>query len=427
MKNLKSDHRALLCLVLILVISITTFIYTITKIKDEVKISENTIQIHSDGINQAERLRYLIESQNFNAVSFLTRKDPRIFQKKNDDLATQISTLKMEMGKESHPEKRIILAKINFLDQLRQKLLKDSYLNHKSIKEVGTLSVQLDKELKKIISFEEHFAKKSKALLHKSQSDLYDNLTSLAVMSGVLVIFLMIFLVYLLRELKRAIKVKEDILQVVSHDLKNPLSSILLNCEMALKFPEKALGKIQGIHKSTETMKFLIQVLLDKAKLESGTVELDIKEESFQDILSEIEVMLEPIALNNGIQITHELSSTPIKVSCDKNRLSQIISNIMGNALKFTPHGGKLKIEAHTWGKEAIVSISDSGPGISSEQIPKLFEKFWQAKETSHQGSGLGLSIVKSLVEAQGGKIWVKSELGQGSTFTFTLPLSSGN
>lgn len=226
----------------------------------------------------------------------------------------------------------------------------------------------------------------------------------------------------------QAIKSRDDILAVVSHDLKNPLSAISLNTELMIKRlgngeNEKMFRSLTQIKKAVETMKDLIQDLLDQAKLESGKIELDFQQENFQDVLKEAEDLLVPISLSKTIEVVNHTPSTPIIVEVDKKRLKQILSNLISNALKFSQEGGKIEVITTVKEAKLKVSIHDNGPGIAENDLPHVFDRFWQAKKTAKKGTGLGLAIVKGLVGAHGGNIWVESKPGEGTTFSFTIPL----
>ena len=119
------------------------------------------------------------------------------------------------------------------------------------------------------------------------------------------------------------------------------------------------------------------------------------------------------------------MTSEGLHIHCDRDRVLQILSNLVGNAIKFTPEGGSIFIDARVIGHEAQFSVRDTGQGISEAEIPRIFDRFWQAQSKNHAGIGLGLSIVKGLVEAHGGRAWVESTLGVGTTFFFTLPLGA--
>ena len=228
-----------------------------------------------------------------------------------------------------------------------------------------------------------------------------------------------------------AINSRDDILAVVSHDLKNPLSSISLNAQIMkkrLSGPQKEDGpilkKVESILRSVEVMKNLIQDLLDQARLESGKIELKIKKENFSEVLNEVEEVMVPMLQNKSVHIENHLPETPAIIKADKKRLMQILSNLLSNAVKFSEDGGKVEIFAAKAGPELKVSVQNHGTGISSRDLPHVFERFWQARETATKGTGLGLSIVKNLVTAHGGKIWVESKPGSVTTFFFTLPMA---
>jgi signal transduction histidine kinase len=150
---------------------------------------------------------------------------------------------------------------------------------------------------------------------------------------------------------------------------------------------------------------------------------LSLKEENVAEILKEVMEIFRPIAEQKNVHLLNPFSEieTQQTVYCDHDRVLQVFSNILGNAIKFTPEEGVIEIHAKTEGEEVIFSVKDSGPGIAKEDLANVFERYWQAKRTSHQGTGIGLTIAKGIVETHGGRIWVKSHLGEGSCFYFSL------
>jgi light-regulated signal transduction histidine kinase (bacteriophytochrome) len=221
---------------------------------------------------------------------------------------------------------------------------------------------------------------------------------------------------------------KEQLLAVVSHDLKNPLHSLMLNVALIQRtLPAESLHKAAGVMKvmerSLQRMNHLINDLLSISKLDSGTVGLELKEHSAAELLRDAVQLLMPIAIEQSVKLEID-PNTPAGclVCCDRERLLQVLSNLVGNAVKFTGRDGRVWIGVEPEAREIRFSVSDTGPGIAREHLNCVFDRYWQARQTQRLGTGLGLSIAKGIVEAHGGRIWVESELGKGSTFQFTVP-----
>lgn len=230
-------------------------------------------------------------------------------------------------------------------------------------------------------------------------------------------------------ELKKAVKMREEVLAIVSHDLKNPLGSVKLSAELMMKGSKQDISLIDKhctrILRSINQMQLLIGNLLDFAKMQAGTFSVDLYSENLREIVINVIASFQTIVESKELQLTYRIPEDIENVACDRNRISQVLSNLVGNAVKFTPKGGAITVVAKKIDAEVVVSVSDNGPGIPTEQLKKVFDRFWQAEETRKLGSGLGLSIAKGFVLAHGGTIWVDSELGRGATFSFTLPLAT--
>ncbi len=230
-------------------------------------------------------------------------------------------------------------------------------------------------------------------------------------------------------EAEAAVASREGLLAIVSHDLRNPLSVIVTSATLiqqanAEGSPGLRVQKwAQTILRSADSMNRLIADLLDLAQIQSGTLAVEQKLEDVEGIVREGLDMLRPLAAKKELTLDG-VASAGLTVSCDRGRVLQVVSNLVGNALKFTPKGGSISIEAHAAGEDALFFVRDTGQGISQEELPRVFDRFWHAQTDNRTGIGLGLSIVKGLVETHGGRIWVESTLGKGSTFFFTLPLA---
>jgi signal transduction histidine kinase len=233
----------------------------------------------------------------------------------------------------------------------------------------------------------------------------------------------------LYRAAQQATRQREDVLAIVSHDLKNPLSTIRLSTTVLssrlARTPEASVveRQVSTINRAVARMLVLIHQLLDAARLEAGqALAVQLRPEPLDPLLGEALELIEPQASQKSLRLEPP-PATGLVVSCDRDRILQVLANLLSNAVKFTPDGGTLRVEGHRVGGEVQVSVRDTGPGIPESVQSHLFERHWQAEGTARQGSGLGLYIAQGIIGAHGGRIWVKSTPGKGSTFTFSLPL----
>ncbi len=228
-------------------------------------------------------------------------------------------------------------------------------------------------------------------------------------------------------EAEAAVATRDLLLAIVSHDLRNPLSVIVTNAAIlqrttiAGKEGERIDKSAQTILRAAERMKRLIADLLDLAQIQAGMLAVERMPHDVAALIRDCVEMLSPLAATKDLK---GMTSVVLQVGCDRERVLQILSNLVGNAIKFTPEGGSIVIEAQDHGIEVRFSVRDTGQGISEEELPRIFDRFWQTQRKNRTGIGLGLSIAKGLVEAHGGRLSVESKLGAGTTFFFTLPLA---
>jgi signal transduction histidine kinase len=232
-------------------------------------------------------------------------------------------------------------------------------------------------------------------------------------------------------ESRRATRAREDLLAVVSHDLKNPLGVVQLASALLLRGAQgkpgsepvqKQAGRIQA---AADRMGRLISDLLDWGRIEAGGLPLEPSEQDVTSVVTEALESVRPLAEARGLRVAAEVPDENIRVKCDRTRVLQVLGNLLGNALKFTPESGQLTVGARVHQGEVELWVRDTGAGIRPDALPHVFERYWQAKDAESRGTGLGLYIAKGIVEAHGGRIWAESQLGKGSTFTFTLPTAS--
>jgi PAS domain S-box-containing protein len=229
---------------------------------------------------------------------------------------------------------------------------------------------------------------------------------------------------------REAIAARDDVLGVVAHDLRNPLNSIQL---WASALQDDEPGSVEStptaprdvadrIVRCAERAERLTRDLLDVTRIESGHLTLARERLSTLDLLRDGVEAVRPLATTAEVELQVEAPSEIRAVDADRSRVLQVLDNLAGNAVKFSPRGRRVVVGVAAAGDEVVFRVKDEGPGIPPDQIPNLFDRYWQARRADRRGLGLGLAISKAIVEAHGGRIWVESEAGAGSTFFFTLP-----
>ena len=229
---------------------------------------------------------------------------------------------------------------------------------------------------------------------------------------------------------QRATSARDEILGIVSHDLRNPLSAISM-CASALEesmapAQDSVRYMVRTIQESAEWMNRLIQDLLDIASIETGHLSMDRRPEKVAPLLAQLRMTFGPAAAEAGIRLVLDTHDGLPPIMADRERILQVLANLVSNALRFTPEGGEIRIRADSDSIEPATvrfSVTDTGCGIPPDQMARVFDRFWQARRGAKQrGTGLGLAISKGIIEAHGGSIRVESEVGAGSVFSFVLP-----
>lgn len=231
-------------------------------------------------------------------------------------------------------------------------------------------------------------------------------------------------------------ELKEHFMENITHDLRSPLAAIqgyseLMLSGMAGNLTEEQGQHIQTIYKSSQRLASFVNDILDLSKLEAGKMELDVQPVELSEAVDSVEELLKVSAGQYRIGLEKKIEPQLPKVLADAEQLNRVITNLVSNAIKFTPQGGRIVLWARRGaGRFVEMAVEDTGVGIPAERLREVFSKFFQVAETKGavrkvQGTGLGLTIAKEIVEAHGGRIWVESKLHQGTTFRFTLPAAA--
>lgn len=237
-----------------------------------------------------------------------------------------------------------------------------------------------------------------------------------------------------LEEAKRRLEELNDVkslsISIASHEVRSPLTAIKGYVDNLLEgvaggLPESVRYYLTRIEFNTDRLIRLTNILLDLSRIEAGQMPLDLDAVSIHAVVTDVVTDLEPVAKRKAIDLQVQ-DLLDLRVRADRNKLEQVLQNLIHNALKFTPERGQVVLQSSlTEPQQVTITVADTGCGIPSEHQHRVFEKFQRAPSTVHEGAGLGLAITKSLVELQGGRIWVESEPGRGSRFSFTLPVAS--
>ncbi len=231
-----------------------------------------------------------------------------------------------------------------------------------------------------------------------------------------------------LRVQEEAVHLRDNVLAIVAHDLRNPLdrisASVALLQDATLAAESRSL-LLAVVERTVAGMDRLVRDLLDAASIDTGRLALERTRIDVTPLLESACEVFHAKAVAKQLQLNWH-AERALAVYADQGRVLQLLGNLLSNAIRLTPPGGRLELRAELAGDVARLSVSDTGPGISPTDVPLIFERFWQGKREGRGSAGLGLAIAKGVVEAHGGRIWVESEVGLGTTFFFTLPVDRG-
>jgi PAS domain S-box-containing protein len=237
--------------------------------------------------------------------------------------------------------------------------------------------------------------------------------------------------------LHQAIRARDDMMGIVSHDLRNPASavkmlarSILAESRQRDDIPADVAERVEIMQQAAAQIDALIQDLLDVTRLEAGRLTVSPRDVPPAPLVEAALYAMRALAESSGVALEASYEGELPLVHADPERVTQLLSNLVGNALKFTPAGGKVEVHVQPYDEGVLVSVIDTGEGIPAEQLPHVFDRFFQvsnAKMGARHGAGLGLPIARGIVEAHGGTIWIESAQGRGTTVRFTLPAARGD
>jgi PAS domain S-box-containing protein len=237
--------------------------------------------------------------------------------------------------------------------------------------------------------------------------------------------------------LHQAIRARDDMMGIVSHDLRNPASAVKMLARSILAesrergdIPPDVAERVEIMLQAAAQIDALIQDLLDVTRLEAGRLTVSPRDVAPRPLVEAALYAMRTLAESTGVALEASYADELPMVYADPDRVTQLLSNLVGNALKFTPAGGRVEVRVQPYDEGTLVSVVDTGDGIPAEQLPHVFDRFFQvnsARAGARHGAGLGLPIARGIVEAHGGTIWIESAAGRGTTVRFTLPAVRGD
>jgi signal transduction histidine kinase len=230
----------------------------------------------------------------------------------------------------------------------------------------------------------------------------------------------------LYRKAEQAIAARDEVLGVVSHDLRNPVSRVRMAAELMTEIhglPEGAERAAGMIVRAADEMNRLIGDLLDVTRIEAGRLSIEVGPTGLRNLLDRLDEAHAPAAEAKGLTWEVERADEPLTLEIDEERLIQALGNLVGNAIKFTPEGGTVVVVTERSSEQVCIGVRDTGPGMDGVQLARVFDRFWQSRAGDRRGAGIGLAIARGIIDAHGGRIRIESEPGVGTTAWVTLPL----
>ena len=396
-----------------------------------------------------ERLRNLADSEVSNSRAFFLLGSKAVFDKQKSEKQEFASQLAAYEKKYNLPQIPAIMKKIEGLEQQEADIFDQAqkfrekqteakivgqFYQSKTVPIIAIMNENFDEivklhnaELDQASNRARQAGMQAQALIPKGMTRFIAALAGLFAAMTLLVLRMLRVRAVHLRERKRlfdeaknAVLARDEVIAAASQDFAEPLAALSAMAESLAT--ASAVDQADMLKSTIVEIEGRISNIYDQKKADMGTLNLRLDQLAVADILEDAAVMLKPLAKQRDVGLQFDSVNQSILAFVDRERVMRVLSNLIGNAIKFSRKHSKVLIKVRSDQQFVTISIADSGPGIPEAQIPGLFENFWQARKTADQGAGVGLAVVKTIIEAHGGTVRVDSNVGQGSTFTFSLP-----
>ncbi len=444
-KKSSFERRALVALSIMLLGVIGAAWFYSMDLRQKISAKNSVMNVDVRALIEVEKLRNLAESQIDNSLTFFLMGSTNLFEEQRKEKQAFTDLLAVFEKQFSLPQVPEIVRRIEGLQQQRQEFF-DQGMEYRAkqteSKIVGQfyraktapIRANINKALDEIVQLHNAELDRARARAQEAALDAEVQIPKgmLWFTGSIALLFLcMVFLVMrmigernrqlaerarLYAEAQNANLSRDEVIAAISYDLNEPLAVI----------SQAAVSKVgdeaEIIQTSTTIIEDRIKDILDQSRANSGNLTLRLDQLGLDAILEEARLMLLPLAKQKDIRLEFNPVNPPVLAFIDSERVMRVLSNLVGNAIKFSPRMSKVIVKVRSDQQFVYVSVKDSGPGIPEKQLPEIFDSFWQARKTSDQGPGIGLAVVKTVIEAHGGVVSVESHVGHGSTFTFSLP-----
>jgi signal transduction histidine kinase len=443
-KTWSGERKVLIALTLAFAVVILTGWAYALRLRQEVAANNSIMNVDPGAVIAVERIRNTAESQIANSRSFFLLGSTALLDKQKKDKQALTEALASFEKQYSLPQIPAILKRIDALEQqqeeifdqamdFREKRTESKIVGQFYQSKVTPIRTQLNESLDEIVRVHnselERARKQAREAAHEAEVQIPRGMTWFTSLLAGLFVCVALLVVRMLRiranqvdernrlylEAQKALRARDEVTSALSQDFKEPLSEILaVATSVGGPNAEAIKTAVTGIEDS-------IRDICDQKKADLGSLTLRLDQFGVDEILDEARLMLQPLAQQRDVRLQFDSVNPPVLAFFDRERVIRVLSNLVGNAIKFSPKHSKVIVKVRSDQKFVYISVADSGPGIPEGKISEIFGNFWQARKTADQGAGVGLAIVKTIIDAHGGVVSAQNQ-GQGTTFTFSLP-----
>ncbi len=450
-KNFEKKALAVITTLFVLVI-VSAWLYSMN-LRKTIKASNAIVNVDVRALIEVERLRNLSESQFDNSLTFFLMGSSNLFDEQKKDKQEFSEALANFQKQYSLPKIPEIIQGVTTLQQQEQDFFTQGMefrAKQTESKIVGQfyrskaypIRNQINKALDEILVLHNAELERVRAEALEAavapEIQIPKGMLWFTILTGTLFLAMSLLVLRMLKERSRqlaertrlyeeaqkAVQNREEVLSAVSQDFSEPVSVINQAADTLKGTTDPAVinDVVELLRSSVALMDDRIKDILDQAKAETGSIMLRLDQLGIDTILDDAKFMMQPLAKQKDIRLEFNSVNPPALAFMDRERVMRVLSNLVGNAIKFSPRNNKVIVKVKSDPQFVYISVKDNGPGIPEKQLSDIFNHFWQAPKTADQGPGIGLAVVKTIVESHGGKVHVESHVGHGSTFTFSLP-----